>query len=66
MVAYKSGIVPMTQSLGLSPLDQIRRDRLNQLCDLYAEALDKVVQMMVATPRDHDEERPEPPPVTVN
>ena len=38
----------MTQALGLSPLDTIRRDRLMQLCDLYAEALDAVVAIMMA------------------
>ena len=42
----KDGIVPMTQFLALSPLETIRRDRLNHLCDLYAEALDTVINIM--------------------
>lgn len=50
----------MTQDLGLSHLDVVRRDRLTELCDLYAEALDAVVAMMMSLASGRDQSGDEP------
>ena len=44
--AYKTEIMPMTPALGLSAFDESRRERLMQLCDVYAEALDIVLRWL--------------------
>jgi len=48
----------------MTQLDLIRRDRLNHLCDLYAEAIDAVIAIMMKIPKG-DDEYPEPPPTLV-